>query len=196
MSSRDTIRKTLLAKRASLSGGDIQSASLAAASKLMNSDTYKNAQHIACYMAQNGEMDPAAILTQALSEGKQCYLPTLDPITENTLIFVSYTTGESLVRNRYQILEPIIKPSNVVGAKMLDLVLVPLVGFDNLGNRLGMGKGYYDRTFAFKKHGSDEQRHPLLMGLGYEFQRQPAIENQAWDVPLDGIITERTLEIF
>lgn len=195
MPSRDTIRKNIIAKRASLSGGDIQSASLAAATLFYETELYQNAQRIGFYMAHSGEIDPAAILNKALEEGKECYLPTLDPITDNTLIYVNYTKGESLVLNHYQILEPVIKPNNVIGARMLDVVLVPLVSIDAHGNRLGMGKGYYDRTFEFKNRASDEIK-PALVGMAYEFQKHPEFEHKNWDVPMNHLITERAVYDF
>jgi len=72
-------------------------------------------------------------------------------------------------------------------------VLVPLVAFDDAGNRLGMGAGYYDRSFAFRRAAPSP---PLLVGVGYEFQRVPALAAQPWDVPLDAVLTERGLQRF
>ena len=72
----------------------------------------------------------------------------------------------------------------------LDLVLVPLVAFDARGVRLGMGGGYYDRSFAYLNFRS-RWRRPRLIGVGFDFQRAESISPQPWDVCLDGVITER-----
>jgi 5-formyltetrahydrofolate cyclo-ligase len=72
----------------------------------------------------------------------------------------------------------------------LDLVLVPLVGFDARGNRLGMGGGFYDRHFAFLRN-RRAWRRPLLIGIAFDVQRVPRLSDAAHDVPLWGIVTER-----
>jgi len=74
----------------------------------------------------------------------------------------------------------------------LDIALVPLVAFDDYGRRLGMGGGYYDRTFAYLRH-REHWRRPKLIGVAFEFQRVAELPAQPWDVPLDGIITEKGL---
>ena len=74
-------------------------------------------------------------------------------------------------------------------------MLVPLVGFDGAGNRLGMGAGYYDRTFAFR-HARRHWRGPRLIGVAYDCQEVDAIDDRAWDVPLDGVVTESGVRMF
>jgi len=93
--------------------------------------------------------------------------------------------------NRYQIGEPI--GGRLIAAPALALVLMPLVGMDNAGNRLGNGAGYYDRWLAFRL---GRRGTPLLVGLAFECQRQAFIEPQAHDVPLDAVITENGLQLF
>jgi 5-formyltetrahydrofolate cyclo-ligase len=69
------------------------------------------------------------------------------------------------------------------------VVLLPLVAFDAGCNRLGMGKGYYDRSFAFRRYGNSSR--PRLLGLAHECQKAEQVAMEAWDIPLDGIITDR-----
>jgi 5-formyltetrahydrofolate cyclo-ligase len=124
------------------------------------------------------------------SLGKTLYLPILVTFSERNLWFSAYSPGDPLVCNRFGILEPERVHCRRIKAVALDLVLLPLVAFDAAGHRLGMGGGYYDHCFAFinrRKH----WRKPRLMGLAYEFQRQPLIESEPWDVALDAIATER-----
>ena len=68
-------------------------------------------------------------------------------------------------------------------------MFIPLVAFDPKCNRIGMGCGYYDKTLAFKK-GGEFKNKTLLVGLAYEFQKIDSIEKNAWDIPMDAIITE------
>ncbi len=123
---------------------------------------------------------------------KQVYLPVLRPFGDNRLWFAHYAPGTPLVKNRYGIAEPDIDHGKRVEAFALDLVLAPLVGFDLQGNRLGMGGGFYDRSFAhLLRH-----RHwlkPRLVGLAYDFQQVKHLPAQPWDVPLTAVATEHRI---
>jgi 5-formyltetrahydrofolate cyclo-ligase len=94
--------------------------------------------------------------------------------------------------NRFGIPEPTSKGRHIRPARHLDVLLVPLVGFDSTGNRIGMGGGYYDRTLAFLNR-RRQWRRPRLIGIAHECQRVAAIEPRAWDVPLQAVATERRL---
>ena len=76
-----------------------------------------------------------------------------------------------------------------MSANLLDMIFVPLVAFDLNGFRIGMGSGYYDRTFE-KKLEIKDMKSPVLIGLAYEFQKQECLNHQPWDVPLDMVVTE------
>lgn len=88
------------------------------------------------------------------------------------------------------------EPENTIEIfpKNLDFVLVPLVGFDLRGHRLGMGGGCFDKTFAFLLEGSSSK--PLLIGLGYECQEVADLPKEEWDVSLAGVLTERKFILF
>ncbi len=147
----------------------------------------RNADHVAAYLAADGEIDPAPLLDYLWSAGKTVYLPVLIPFAHGKLWFARYRPGDLLVENRFGIPEPkrrqLVKPVN------LDLVLMPLVAYDARGHRIGMGGGFYDRSFAFL-HARRHWRKPTLVGLAYQFQQQGRITPNAWDVPLDAIATE------
>jgi 5-formyltetrahydrofolate cyclo-ligase len=98
-------------------------------------------------------------------------------------------------RNHLNIPEPHHRPAQRRRAGQLDLILMPLVGFDEHGNRLGMGGGFYDRSLAFRRT-RRHWRKPLLIGVAFELQRCPPLPTAAWDVPLDGIVTEHGLRLF
>lgn len=149
---------------------------------------FQESQHIAFYVAVNGELDPQPLLEAAWEQQKTCYLPILHPQQPSSLQFVIYQPGDRLIKNRYGILEP--ELTNAVLAQTLDLVLMPLVAFDAEGNRVGMGCGYYDRVFAFKQKNKSK---PCLIGLAYEFQKIEQLFPQAWDVPMNMVVTEKTI---
>lgn len=105
------------------------------------------------------------------------------------LLFAPYTRGAGMVSNRFGIPEPAETGRAWLRGLQIDVALVPLVAFDPSGHRLGMGGGYYDRTFRFLLH-RRHWRRPALIGLAYEFQCVDAIARRAWDVPLDAVVTE------
>ena len=145
---------------------------------------FKNADRLAVYYPVGGEADPGEIAHAALTAGKSVYLPAIDG---NSLRFRAWNEGSAMRPNRFGIPEPV--TDDECDPADLDLVFAPLAAFDGAGNRIGMGSGFYDRTFAFLRE--DRQRRPCLTGVAYEFQRQAAIAAQPWDVPLHGILTER-----
>lgn len=127
------------------------------------------------------------VLRRAWHEGRQTWLPVLRP--DGRLAFRRLTAGTPLRANRLGLLEPVGSGAIAVPLAALDLVLMPLVGFDAAGRRLGMGGGFYDRTLA----GRGRFRRPALVGLAHECQRVAQLPAQPWDVPLDAVITGRAL---
>lgn len=176
-------------KRRTISPEDRQKKGEQAAHRFIQSSLFHSSHHIACYAAGDNEFCSDAIIKHIWKMKKNCYLPVL---TEKILTFVAYREGDHLKKNRYRILEPLAE--NHFPIDNIQVVLVPLVAFDLQGNRIGMGAGYYDRTFAFLK--KMPERKIRLIGLGYEFQHIEALPHDEWDVPLDGILTEKKLRLF
>jgi 5-formyltetrahydrofolate cyclo-ligase len=129
-------------------------------------------------------VDLGNIWRSAPLHGKYCYFPVVKK--EGTLLFLPATPASSFYTNEFGILEPEVEHHHAISPDELDLILMPLVAFDEHGSRIGMGKGFYDRALA-------HQRPKLLMGVAYEFQRYPYIEPQPWDVQLDAVTTEKTI---
>lgn len=149
----------------------------------------QNSQHIAVYLPADGEIDPQPLMQQLWAQGKTLYLPVLVTFPAPRLWFTAYAPGDRLVANRFGIAEPARTHYRRIKPMGLDLVMAPLVAFDLGGDRLGMGGGYYDRTFGFlnkRKH----WRKPDLMGLAYELQKQKHIQPEPWDVKLSAVATE------
>jgi len=174
------IRVFMRKRRMHLGIGAQYRAAQALAKQLQVHPEVQKSQQIACYWAVGGELSCRNSITQLWRLGKQCYLPVIDFSADvNTMTFRQYRPGDRLVPNRYGIPEPVAGRYCVVDE--LDCVLTPLVAFDNNGNRIGMGGGFYDRAFARCKH-------TVLLGMAYRFQQVSMIKPQAWDVPLDDVI--------
>ncbi|UHD14440.1 5-formyltetrahydrofolate cyclo-ligase [Thiocapsa bogorovii] len=157
---------------------------------------YRRARRIAAYWPADGELDPGPLLNDAREGGKAVYLPVLSGSIGHRssikLRFVRWIIGETMRSNRFGIPEPTRRGRHIRPARHLDLILVPLVGFDSACNRIGMGGGYYDRTLAYLKP-PRSWRRPRLIGLAHECQRIERIEPHPWDVPLDAVVTERRI---
>jgi 5-formyltetrahydrofolate cyclo-ligase len=168
------------------------SAALAALQSWMEGPLFLTNQQIACYFAQDNEFDCTPFIKAVWGAKKQCFLPVLSDQETKTLTFAAYHPNDVLCLNRYNILEP--ENKTIFPIEALDLVFVPLVGFDLQGNRLGMGGGYYDRTFA---HGHKKIiNKPYLIGLAYECQYVPMLPLEPHDVLLDAVLTEKKLYTF
>lgn len=163
--------------------------SLALIGQLVTSPLFLHSHHIAFYLPNDGEVDLRPLLERSLDMGKRCYLPVLSPLYHNRLWFAPFNWESRIVHNRFGIPEPDVQWRNMRPPWTLDLLLTPLVAFDNEGNRLGMGGGYYDRTLAYlgrRRH----WRKPCLLGTAYDFQRVESLPHESWDIPLHGIVTE------
>ena len=147
----------------------------------------RNSHHIGAYLAADGELDPAPLLERLWAQGKVIYLPVLVPFARGKLWFARYEPGDPLSANRFGIYEPVRRA--LVRPVTLDLVLTPLVAYDLAGHRIGMGGGFYDRSFAFL-HARRHWRKPVMLGVAYRFQQQHSILPSSWDLPLDAIATE------
>lgn len=189
--SRTELRKLMRARRAALSEAERNEAALRVAGQIATTGWFRRSRHIACYLPQNGELDPTPLMQRAWAMGKICYLPVLNTLHTHHMWFIPYRAGDKLKPNCYGIPEPIARRHRLPVHK-LDLVLTPLVAFDAQGNRLGQGGGFYDRTFAFLRH-RRHWRKPRLVGMAYEFQRVAQLQSHDWDVPLHAVATETAL---
>ena len=185
LTDRKLLRNEIRARRRGLSVHEQLSTAQSVMETALSQTRFPLGDHIALFMSADGEVDTGPLLTALVSLGKSCYLPVLEPAT-TTLQFRQYLPDAPLVTNFFGLQEPA-PEAPVIAPEALSTVFMPLVGFDLEGNRLGMGKGYYDRTFAFLKE--DDGKGPALIGLAHECQRVESLEAAAWDVPLGGIIT-------
>jgi len=182
-----SLRRIICQRRRKLSTKELFIAEQTVAHNAGNLPTLLKAKRVASYIPFNGEISPRAIEQQLSST--HFFYPN---ITNKRLCEMRfYSARNKLINGHFNIQQPkaIGSPINLMS---LDAVLVPLVSFDRQGNRLGMGAGFYDRAFSFKLF-SDKTNRPLLIGLAYDFQETDAIQAQPWDVPLDVILTDKSL---
>ncbi len=150
----------------------------------------KNSQHIALYLSADGELDTSPLIESLWQQGKKVYLPVLHPFSKGHLLFLHYQSDTEMCHNRYGILEPKLKQSAILPSAQLDLIFTPLVAFDEQGQRLGMGGGYYDRTLAPWFHSPKQKRKGAMpIGLAHDCQRVKQLPTESWDVPLPKIVT-------
>ena len=142
---------------------------------------------VAVYHCFAGELPTQPLIERLWEHGFQTVLPVLHPFAKGHLLFLRYTPDTRMTQNKYGIEEPELRVDNVVPLTDIDVLLLPLVGFDEKGNRLGMGGGYYDRTLAHWYNGHTPHLFPI--GLSYDEQRVSELPVEAWDIPLPEIIT-------
>jgi len=189
LSDRNQLRKDTRNKRRDLSFHQQNLHAQSVAHLVCRHKLFLNAKRIACYLAEDGEIDPTHIIEKAWQQKKDVYLPVLPP-TGKSLLFAPFKFNTPLKPNRFGILEPDVHPDHWIRARQLNLILLPLVAFDEQGNRLGMGGGFYDRSLAFTSH-RKQWHSPHLMGLAHEVQKVKQLTCESWDVTLNMIATEK-----
>ena len=184
-------RARLRAARRAITGRARRVAETAIISRILRLAAFRRARMVSCYMPFDGEVDVRPLIHRVRPQGKTYCLPAVSRSHSREMRFLSYRPGEYLVTNRFGIGEPLTLASAIVPSREIDVALMPVVGFDRTGSRIGMGAGYYDRYFGHK--GTDGHRHTRLVGVAFDCQRLPLIERREWDVPLDFVITDRAL---
>ncbi|MEE9351224.1 MAG: 5-formyltetrahydrofolate cyclo-ligase [Thiotrichaceae bacterium] len=187
------LRTRIKKQRAALTDNEIKHKSDLIANQLHASTQFIEAKHVAYYLPVSGEADPTSLFT-GKTDKKELYLPVLKQAGATGLHFIKVHKATLFETNKYGIQEPVGTSNDLIEAEELDLVIAPLVSFDRQGNRVGMGGGFYDRTFAFKQ--SLPIRKPLLIGYAYDFQCSDTLTPESWDVKLDGVVTESGLTLF
>lgn len=185
---RARLRKELRARRRAIPPEARKSAERRVALQVRRHVRFHAGQRIALYAPLPEELDIAPLARLARRRGALLYLPRIVDRRRRRMIFVA--ARGPMRRNRLGILEP--GAASSIPARWLDLVFVPLVGFDAAGMRLGMGAGYYDRAFAFLRLRA-AWRRPKLIGVAFAAQRVDAIAGAPHDVHLDGVVTEEGL---
>lgn len=187
---RQALRRELRERRRALTAPTRIAAAESLADRLLSlpffdAESAPPSRYVAGYWAMDGEIGLHAFQLRLPSSLAYC-LPMLHP--DGLLRFAPWKPGDPLVTNRHGIPEPAVEPDNALEAWEMTLVVLPLVGFDGSCQRLGMGGGWYDRSFAFRHA---QAAPPWLAGAAFDVQRVDSIAAEAWDVRLDAVCSER-----
>ncbi|MEB2644348.1 5-formyltetrahydrofolate cyclo-ligase [Pseudomonas canadensis] len=188
--SRPQLRRMLRKARRALTPSEQRKAAHGLYRQLAQHPLFRRAKHISLYLPTDGEIDPRLLLRAAQRRGKATYLPVLSAWPRTKMVFQRVRPREKLLPNRFRILEPRVNINRQRKVWALDLVLLPLVGFDDAGGRLGMGGGFYDRSLAYLSR-RQSWRKPTLLGLAHECQKVDRLAQASWDVPLVGTVTDK-----
>ncbi|MBE8189980.1 MAG: 5-formyltetrahydrofolate cyclo-ligase [Candidatus Thioglobus sp.] len=175
------MRQILRSKRRAIAHSEKDKLARKLSAKIPKISHLRSGQKLALYLPNDGEIDTKYIINFLKNRGISIYLPVL---SGKKLKFAKMENR--FKKNRFGISEPV--SSKILNANQLNIILLPLVGFDANKNRLGMGGGFYDRTLEFKKR-QNNYKNPKLYGLAFDSQKVEKIIPQAWDVALDGVIT-------
>lgn len=182
------LRQTMRKARRQLSRLEQASAAKKLAQQFNQNPYFKYRKHIALYLANDGEVSTQQAIQQAWSRGQRIYLPVLNPIRKGFLWFVEYKANSVMRHNRFGIAEPDPRYNRRISPRFLNTVGFPLVAFDQHGNRLGMGGGFYDRTFEFCQSSQRNGVLPKLFGLAHRCQQVESLPTERWDIQVSGII--------
>ena len=187
---RNALRRGLRERRRAIPAPERIAGAEALADRLLTLPFAPASGYVAGYWAMDGEI---ALHAWQLRLPRECIycLPLLHD--DGRLRFAPWRPGDALVSNRHGIPEPDVAPSSLLDAQQMTLVVLPLVGFDHTGHRLGMGGGWYDRSFAFRH---ERAAPPWLVGAAFAVQQADALAPADWDVALDAVCHERGTLLF
>ena len=179
------LRRNFKTQRLAIPAAQRMQTAEAIAQQLIKLSEWMPANYIAGYWATQGEV-PLHIVQMRVQAPKVWCLPIIQ--ADKSLKFSPWRSGDPLVSNQYGIPEPDISPTSALDASSISIILLPLLAYTRSGARLGMGGGYYDRSFAFHDPPSAP---PLLIGVAYSEQEADSLPSEEWDVKLDMLINER-----
>lgn len=180
---RQALRQHMRLQRLQLSREQQQQAERRICQQALALIEQRKAQTIALYLAFNGEVSTALLIETLWQQGKTVCLPRLHPFSAGHLLFFRYQPESVLQHNRFGIAEPTLDLTALVPQTELDMIFTPLVAFDQQGNRLGMGGGFYDRTLQHW-----QQKKFIPVGLAHQCQQVAQLPIEYWDVPLAQIL--------
>ena len=177
------LRKEIKEKRRNISKEEQRKKSKEIKEKLFGLKEYKDARVVLFYVSYNGEVFTHEMIKEALKE-KKLVIPISNK-EDCTLTFSELKNWNDLEISSYSILEPEKESIKEISIDEIDLIIVPGVAFDKMKNRMGHGKGYYDKLL--------EKTQAITVGLAFQFQLVEKIPTEPHDKPVDIIITEKQI---
>ncbi|RLV61732.1 5-formyltetrahydrofolate cyclo-ligase [Parashewanella curva] len=182
---RNQLRQQIRKQRRALSQLQQQLFAEQASERLLSHLIETQSHSVALYLSFDGELDTTPLITKLWASGIKTYLPVLHPFTQGHLLFVEYQSSSPMKHNKFGIAEPVLACDKVLPVDQLDVIITPLVAFDEQGNRMGMGGGYYDRTLAYL----ESKNSIKIIGFAHDCQKVESLPVEAWDKPLSSVIT-------
>ncbi len=189
---RTALRRRIKTQRRQLTSSERIQRSKRIAAALRGAGIGHAGQRIALYSPMGGEVLLDDVVRRLRELKCELFLPRIVSWRSRRMRFVRWDVDTRLRRHRFGMLEPV--NGATTPAIKLDLVLVPAVAIDDSGMRLGMGGGFYDRSFAHRRRAL--WRRPRLIALVYDFQRVAEIPHQSLDVPVDAVVSESGVRWF
>ena len=186
MQNRQQIRQVIRSRRQQISPEQQTSASQILIEQFKQHPLISRAERIALYLATDGELDTSPVIEWCWQQHIAVCLPVLHPFSKGHLLFLHFTADSPMSTNRFGIIEPQLNCQQIVPLSSIDIICTPLVAFDQQGNRLGMGGGFYDRTLTKWHH---QRLGPYPIGLAHDCQEVDSVPTEHWDVPLPEILT-------
>jgi len=182
----DDLRSSMLNMRKSQNESDWIKNSESTSQLLMKLPEINNSKIIGFYSSIQGEVDTTIMIDELIKMGKTICLPKINT-SNKTINFFQIQEIENLVKGHYGILEP---NTNIeISPRNLQCVIVPGIAFDDFGNRLGYGYGYYDKFFT-------NNNQIIKIGIGFDFQILSEIKSKSLDVKIDVLVTESRIIYF
>lgn len=180
-----TIRRKIRALRQAFDVEDRRRASRIITDKITHAHFFQRARAVGCYLPTEVEVDTWPIFLRAWHMKKQIFAPVITK--NNEMLFREVSANSDVLDNEFGIPEPV--SGNFLSPRKLDIVITPLVAFDDMQNRIGMGGGYFDRTFSFLGQRRNFVK-PKLIGVAFDFQKVEKISANPWDIRVFCTITE------
>lgn len=191
VSLRAQLRTQLRQTRRALTLSEQQQAALQVSTHLLQQPFIQDAKTVAVYLASDAELDLTPFIEQLWALSKQVVVPVVSTQHAGQMWFAPYRADSVLVNNKFGIAEPQHSANDAVPLLQLDVICVPLVGFDSTGQRIGMGGGFYDRLLAPWYQGQLAHLRPV--GIAHNCQHLPVLPAATWDIPLPMVITPSKL---
>ena len=190
---RNKLRKELRTRRRDLSTSYKHFASNRITRLLMRSGWLIRGARIAIYLATPEELNLKPLIALAKRRGCTFFVPHIINARRRQMMFYRFDDESQLITHRWGIRQ-LATAAKPIPTRLLDVALIPTVGFDDRGHRLGMGGGFYDRHFSYATRARNHK--PVLIGVAFACQKISAIDSQPHDIQLDAIVTENGLTQF